>query len=86
LPDPQRQILANERKNKMSKRTVTKLFVGGALAAVAGAILAVAAVWVGVANDAFVMDGPDIVGLREARLRGPCWHSGSSAHSRWRLA
>lgn len=52
----------------MSKRTVTKLFLGGALAVIAGAILTVAAVWVGVANDAFVMNGPDIVGLRGSAL------------------
>jgi len=52
----------------MSKRSVTKLFLAGALAVIAGAILAVAAVWVGVANDAFVMNGPDVVGLRGSAL------------------
>src|SRR5216683_5161347 len=52
----------------MSKRTVTKLFLGGALAVIAGAILAVAAVWIGVVNDVFVMNGPDIVGLRWSAL------------------
>ncbi len=52
----------------MSKRTVTKLFLGGARAVIAGAIIAVAAVWVGVANDVFVMNGPDLVGLRGGAL------------------
>jgi hypothetical protein len=52
----------------MRKATVTKLFLGGALAVVAGAILAIAALWIGVANDVFVMNGPDIVGLRQSAL------------------
>ena len=47
----------------MSKATVTRLFIGGMLAVLAGAILAVASVWVAIANDVFIMDGPDIVGL-----------------------
>ena len=52
----------------MSKATVTKLFIGGGLAAIAGAILGVVAVWIGVANDVFVMNGPDIVGLTGSSL------------------
>ena len=52
----------------MSKATVTKLFIGGALAVIAGSILAIAAVWVAIANDVFVMNGPDIVGLRGSAL------------------
>lgn len=52
----------------MPKATVTNLFIGGALAVVAGAMLAIAAVWIGIANDVFVMSGPDIVGLREGAL------------------
>jgi hypothetical protein len=47
----------------MSKASVTRLFVGGGLAIIAGAILAIAAVWIAIANDVFVMNGPDIVGL-----------------------
>jgi hypothetical protein len=47
----------------MTKSTVTKLFVGGALAVIAGAVLAIAAVWVAIANDVFVMNGPDVVGI-----------------------
>jgi hypothetical protein len=52
----------------MSKATVTKLFIGGALAVIAGAILAVAAVWIAIANGVFVMNGPDIVALRGSAL------------------
>ena len=65
----------------MSKATVTRLFIGSGIAIVAGAILAVAAVWLAIANDVFVMAGPDIVGITEARLRGPCSGSASSAAS-----
>ena len=35
----------------MTKATVSRLFIGGALAVVAGAILFVAAVWIAIAND-----------------------------------
>jgi hypothetical protein len=35
---------------------------------IAGAILAIAGVWVAIANDVFVMNGPDIVGLRGSAL------------------
>ena len=52
----------------MSKATVTRFFIGGLLAVLAGAILAVATVWVAIANDVFVMDGPDIVGLNGSPL------------------
>ncbi len=52
----------------MSKATVTRLFIGSAIAAFAGAILAVAAVWLAIANDVFVMNGPDIVGIRGSVL------------------
>lgn len=48
----------------MSKASVTKLFIGGGLAIIAGGILAIAAVWIAIANDVFVMNGLDIVGLR----------------------
>ena len=41
----------------MSKSTVTKLFIGAAIAAVAGSILAIA-------NDVFILSGSDIVGIR----------------------
>lgn len=44
----------------MTKSTVTKFFVGGIVAVVAGLILAVVAVWAAFAAGEFVMDGPDI--------------------------
>jgi len=52
----------------MSKATVTRFFTGGLLAVIAGAILSIATVWVAIANGAFVMDGPDIVGLTGSPL------------------
>ena len=48
----------------MSKASVTRVFIGGGIAIIAGAMLAIAAVWIAVANDVFVMNGPDIVGLQ----------------------
>jgi hypothetical protein len=52
----------------MLKTTVTRLFLGGALAVIAGAILTIAAVWIAIENDMFVMNGPDIVGLNGSAL------------------
>ena len=52
----------------MSKATVTRLFIGGGLAVIAGAILAIVAVTVAIANNVFVMNGPDIVALRGSAL------------------
>ena len=52
----------------MTKATVTRLFIGGGLAIIAGAVLFVAAVWLAIANDVFVMNGSDIVGLRGSAL------------------
>jgi hypothetical protein len=46
------------------KTTVTRLFIGGALAMIAGAVLATVAVAVAIANGAFVMDGADVAGFR----------------------
>jgi hypothetical protein len=47
----------------MPKSTITRLFVGGSLAVITGAILAISAVWIAISNDVFVMNGPDVVGL-----------------------
>ena len=47
----------------MEKATVTRIFLGGAAAVVAGIVLAVAAVWIALASGALVMDGPDVVGI-----------------------
>ena len=52
----------------MSKATVTKLFIGSAITVAAGAILAVASVWVAIANGVFVMNGPDVVGIQGSGL------------------
>jgi hypothetical protein len=52
----------------VSKATVTRLFIGSAIAAIAGAILAIAAVWIAIANDVFVMNGQDIVGVQGGTL------------------
>ena len=66
----------------MSKSTVTRLFIGSGIAIVAGAVLFVAAIWLANANDVFVMNGSDIVGLaRERAWPGSRSDSGSSA--RW---
>ncbi len=52
----------------MSKTTVTKLFIGSGIAIIAGAVLFVAAVWLAIANNVFVMNGADIVGLHGSGL------------------
>ena len=48
----------------MSKTTVTRLFIGSAVASAAGALLAIAAIWIAIASDVFVMSGQDIVGIQ----------------------
>jgi hypothetical protein len=52
----------------MSKTTVTRLFIGSGIAIIAGAILAVAAVWLAIANNAFLMAGSDVVGVTGGAL------------------
>lgn len=52
----------------MTKSTVTKLFIGGTLAAIAGSILAALAVGIAYASDVFIMDGSDVVGVRGGGL------------------
>ena len=47
----------------MSKSTVVKVFVGSALAFVAGTLLALVAVWSAYANGVFVMSGADVTGI-----------------------
>jgi hypothetical protein len=48
----------------MTKPTITKFFIGGIIAVVAGLFLAVAAVWAAFAAGEFVMDGPDVAGVQ----------------------
>ena len=45
----------------MTKSTITKLFIGGIVTAVAGLLLAVTAVWAAFAAGQFVMNGSDVV-------------------------
>ena len=52
----------------MIKATITRLFIGGGLAIVAGAVVAVIAIGIAMANDIFVMNGPDVVGVRGSSL------------------
>ena len=52
----------------MTKSTVTRLFVGSIIAVGAGAIVAIAAVWLAIANGVFEMSGPDVVGIQSSAL------------------
>ncbi len=52
----------------MPKSTITRLFIGGGIAIVAGAILGFAAVLTALGTGTFVTNGPDIVGLRGSAL------------------
>ena len=52
----------------MTKATVQLLFIGSILAAGAGTVLAISAVWLAIANDVFVMDGQDIVAIQGSAL------------------
>jgi len=52
----------------MSRSTVTRLFIGSGIAVIAGASLAVGAIWLAIADDAFIMSGTDIVGFRGSTL------------------
>jgi hypothetical protein len=52
----------------MSRKTVTNLFTGSLIAFAAGAIVAIAAVWLAIANNVFVMAGADIIGVEGGGL------------------
>src|SRR5882672_2127773 len=52
----------------MSKATVRKLFIGSVIAAVAGATVAIASVWLAIANEVFLMSGSDVVGVQGSAL------------------
>jgi hypothetical protein len=49
----------------MTKSLVTKLFVASIVAVVAGLVLGLAAVVAGYSGNAFVLDGPDVVGVEQ---------------------
>jgi hypothetical protein len=48
----------------MTKPTITKFFIGGIIAVVAGLLLAFVAIWAAFAAGEFVMDGPDVSGVQ----------------------
>jgi hypothetical protein len=52
----------------MSKATVTRLFIGSIVAAGAGAVITIIAVALALANDVFIMNGPDVVGVEGSAL------------------
>ena len=52
----------------MSKPTVTRLFIGSLIAAGAGFVFTIGAVWLAIANNVFVMNGPDVVGIQGGGL------------------
>jgi hypothetical protein len=52
----------------MSRKSVTRLFIGAGLAMIAGAVILVAAVSLALSVNTFVMSGADIVGLRGSPL------------------
>jgi len=52
----------------MRKSLITRLFLGGVVAVVAGAVLTFAALWLAFANGAFVLDGPDVVGIEPTAI------------------
>ena len=52
----------------MTKATVTKIFLGGVLAAIAGGIVVLVAGGIAYTNDVFVMNGQEVVGLRGGAL------------------
>ena len=52
----------------MFKSTVTRLFLGGLIAAVAGVVVILAAVSVAFANGVFVMDGSRVVDIQQTGL------------------
>lgn len=60
--------MTSTRTATMSKATVTRLFIGSVIAAGAGAIVAVMAVWLALENGVFTMSGQDLVGIRESAL------------------
>jgi hypothetical protein len=52
----------------VSKRTVSRLFVGGLVAIAAALVLLVVATGLGYASGSIVMNGPDVVGIRSTPL------------------
>lgn len=59
---------AHREEISVSKATITRVFLGSVIAVVAGVILAIAAVAIAFANGVFIMDGPDVIGVRGTGL------------------
>jgi hypothetical protein len=52
----------------VTKPTITKLFVGGVSAFIAGVVLVLVAIFAALASDVFQMNGPDVVGVNSSGL------------------
>lgn len=52
----------------VSKSTVTRLFIKSLIAAGAGLAFTIGAVWLAIANNVFVMNGPELVGIQGSGL------------------
>jgi NADPH:quinone reductase-like Zn-dependent oxidoreductase len=65
---PSHHVVTTKKETVMSKATVTRLFIGSGIAIISGAILVIAAVWLAIANDVFVLSGQDVVGIRGGAL------------------
>jgi len=52
----------------VSKSTVTRLFIGSLIAAGAGIVVTIAAVWLAFANGVFVMNGQQVVDIQSSPL------------------
>jgi hypothetical protein len=50
----------------MTKSTVTKIFIGSLFAIAGGVVLLIAGLLFAYANDAFIMRGPDVVGIHSS--------------------
>ena len=60
----------------MTKATVTRLFVGGLIALLVGIILAAITVGVAIANDVLIIDGSEVVTIREDAIAFPLFGLG----------
>lgn len=52
----------------MSKSTITRLFIGSLIAAGAGLVLTIAAIWLAFANGVFIMSGQQVVDVQNSPL------------------
>jgi hypothetical protein len=55
----------------MSKSAITRTFIGSLVALVGGLFLLIGAGGLAYANDDFIMNGPDVVGIRSTWALGP---------------